>query len=321
MLDNVTINQLRAFVAVCDEGSFSGAARELRRAQSAISHAINALERAFDVMLFERNTRKATLTAAGRSLLPDARGVISRTEEMKMRAVAIAEAGVPQVSIAVDTYFPRAHLIECLRTVQADFPTVAINLRMTTMQGGERLVLDGTCALAVTIMDVPELSPGTMERQHLCDAQMVTVCAPSHPLAAIAGSIPREEFGRHIQLVVTDNQPDAEKTQQGGASERQWWVNDLGAKHDLLRGGLCWGHMPRHMVADDLASGTLVELRRRAWHMRALTFMVSQRRGYSFSGCETRLVELLANPQRLVKDASRRAVSGKGRKSDARAGK
>src|SRR3984885_12918188 len=134
MLDNVTINQLRAFVAVCDQGSFSGAARQLNRAQSAISHAIKALESAFDVQLFERNTRKATLTAAGRSLLPDARAVISRTEEMKTRAVSIAEAGVPQVSIAVDTYFPRAHLIECLRSLQADFPTVAINLSMTTMR-------------------------------------------------------------------------------------------------------------------------------------------------------------------------------------------
>ncbi|AUT64288.1 LysR family transcriptional regulator [Paraburkholderia terrae] len=315
MLDNVTINQLRAFVAVCDQGSFSGAARELMRAQSAISHAISALESAFDVLLFERNARKATLTAAGRSLLPDARGVISRTEEMKMRAVSIAEAGVPQVSIAVDTYFPRAHLIECLRTLQADFPTVAINLRMTTMQGGERLVLEGTCALAVTITDVPEVSPGTIERQHLCEAQMVTVCAPSHPLAAIAGPIPREEFGRHIQLVVTDNQPDAEKTQQGVASERQWLVNDLGAKHDLLRGSLCWGHMPHHLVAEDLANGTLVELRRRAWHMRPLTFMVSQRRGYSFSECETRLVELLGNPHRLTKDASQRSFSRKGKKS------
>jgi DNA-binding transcriptional LysR family regulator len=70
MLDNVTINQLRAFVAVCDQGSFSGAARELGRAQSAISHAINALESAFDVVLFERNTRKATLTAAGRRPQP-----------------------------------------------------------------------------------------------------------------------------------------------------------------------------------------------------------------------------------------------------------
>ncbi len=293
MLDNVTINQLRAFVAVCDHGSFSGAARELRRAQSAVSHAIAALEAAFDVVLFERNTRRATLTAAGRSLLPDARGVISRTEEMKMRAGSIAEAGVPQVSISVDSYFPRAHLIACLRTLQAELPTVAINLRMTTMQGGERLVLDGVCALAVTILDVPELSPDAIERHHLCDTPMVTVCGPAHPLAAMDGPIRREEFGRHIQLVVTDNQPDAQKTQQGVASGRQWWVNDLGAKHDLLRGSLCWGHMPRHMVAEDLASGALVALERRAWHMRPLSFMVSSRRGYAPSGSEARLVALL----------------------------
>src|ERR1700688_3678077 len=236
MLDNVTINQLRAFVAVCDQGSFSGAARELNRAQSAISHAIKALESAFDMELFERNTRKATLTAAGRSLLPDARAVISRTEEMKTRAASIAEAGVPQVSIAVDTYFPRTHLIECLRILQAVFPMVAINLRITSMQGGERLVLEGTCALAVTITDVPEQSPGTIERQHLCDEQMVTVCAPSHPLAAIAGPIPREELGRHIQLVVTDNQPDAEKTQQGVARGRQRRGKALRGGHDSHRG-------------------------------------------------------------------------------------
>ena len=144
---------------------------------------------------------------------------------------------------------------------------------------------------------------------------MVTVCAPSHPLAAIAGPIPREEFGRHIQLVVTDNQPDAEKTQQGVAGERQWRANDLGAKHDLLRGSLCWGHMPRHMVAADLANATLVELQRRAWHMRPLTFMISQRRGYSFSECETRLVELLGNPQRFPKDTSQLSVSPKGEKT------
>jgi hypothetical protein len=49
------------------------------------------------------------------------------------------------------------------------------------------------------------------------------------------------------------------------------------------------------MVAEDLANSTLVELQRRAWHMRPLTFMISQRRGYSFSECETRLVELLGN--------------------------
>ena len=293
MLDNVTINQLRAFVAVCDQGSFSGAARKLGRAQSAISHAIKALESAFDVELFERNTRKAQLTAAGRSLLPDARAVISRTEEMKNRAGAIAKAGVPEVSVAVDAYFPRAHLIDCLRTLQEAFPTAAINLRITTMQGGENLVLERVCALAVTIENVPEVSPDAMERSWLCEAEMVTACAPFHPLASVPKPIPMDEFGLHVQIVVTDNLPGAEKTQQGVAGKRQWLVNDLGAKRDLLKAGLGWGHLPRHLVAEDLVSGQLVELERRAWHLRPLTFVISQRRGYDLSPCESRLVEIL----------------------------
>jgi hypothetical protein len=69
------------------------------------------------------------------------------------------------------------------------------------------------------------------------------------------------------------------------------------------------------MVAEDLANGTLVELQRRAWHMRPLTFMISQRRGYSFSECETRLVELLGNPQHFPKDAGQRSFSRKGEKN------
>ena len=143
---------------MCDQGTFSGAARKLGRAQSAISHAVKALESAFDVELFERNTRKAQLSAAGRSLLPDARAVISRLEEMQNRAGAIARAGVPQ-AVAVDAYFPRARLVDCLRTLQAEFPTAAINLRITTMQGGESLVLERVCALAITIENVPEVNP------------------------------------------------------------------------------------------------------------------------------------------------------------------
>ena len=293
MLDNVTINQLRAFVVVCDQGSFSGAARKLRRAQSAVSHAIKALESAFGVELFERNTRKAQLTAAGRSLLPDARAVISRTEEMKSRAGSIAKDGVPQVSVAVDAYFPRAHLIGGLLTLQEEFPTAAINLRITTMQGGESLVLARVCALAVTIENVPEVNPDAIERHWLCEAEMVTVCAPFHPLASTPKPISMDEFGRHVQIVVTDNQPGAEETQQGVAGKRQWLVNDPGAKRDLLEAGLGWGHLPRHLVAEDLASGRLVELERRAWHLGHLAFMLSQRRGYDLSPCESRLVELL----------------------------
>jgi DNA-binding transcriptional LysR family regulator len=164
------------------------------------------------------------------------------------------------------------------------------------MQGGEHLVLEKLCVLAVTIQNVPEVNPDAIERHWLREEEMVTVCAPSHALASTPKPIPVDEFGRHTQIVVTDNQPGAEKTQQGVAGKRQWLVNDLGAKRDLLKAGLGWGHLPRHLVSEDLASGELVELERRAWHMGTLTFMVSQRRGYDLSPCESRLVELLGKP-------------------------
>jgi hypothetical protein len=51
--------------------------------------------------------------------------------------------------------------------------------------------------------------------------------------------------------------------------------------------------LPRHLVSEDLASGSLVELERRAWHMGPLTFVISQRRGHDLSACEARLVGLL----------------------------
>jgi DNA-binding transcriptional LysR family regulator len=284
MLDGVTLNQLRTFVAICDEASFSAAARKLRRAQSAVSHAVAALEAVLDVQLFERDAHRPKLSAAGRSLLPDARAVIARTEEMKTRARSIADAGVPQLSIAVDVYFPRKHLIGCLQALQRSSPTAVINLRMTT-------------------------------RHWLCDAQMVTVCAPSHPLAAADSPIPLDEFSRHVQLVVTDNQPDAEKTQKEVAGERHWLLNDLSAKHDFLRAGLGWGHMPADLVADELATGALTKIERRAWHVRPIAFMVSRRRGHELSACEGQLIDLLADigadvarpVKRLTKTSARRS--------------
>ena len=123
---------------------------------------------------------------------------------------------------------------------------------------------------------------------------MVTVCAPSHPLASGPEPISREEFGRHTQLVVTDNQAGAQKTQVSVAGERQWLLNDVSAKSDFLKAGLGWVHMPSHLVTEDLVNGALVELKRRAWHIHPLTFVISRCRGHDPSTSEIQLTEMLA---------------------------
>lgn len=294
MIDGVTINQLRAFVAVCDEGSFSAAARALGRAQSAISHAVASLEDALRVELFERDARRAELSAAGRSLLPDARAVIARTEEMKTRAGAIARLGAPRVSLAVDVHFPRAHLIDCLAKLQAQVPTAAIDLRTTTGQAGEALVLAGACALAVTVANEPEASPDGIERHWLAEVPVTTVCAPTHPLAGQSQPLPPEAFDRQVELVISDGSVEEGGMGRPGAKDRTWMLNDLSAKHDFLLAGLCWGEMPTHLVRQDLAEGRLIELMREDRRAAPLTFAISRKRGHDMSPSEAMLVDLLA---------------------------
>jgi len=75
VLDGVSLDQLRAFIAAVDEGSFSAGARKLHRAQSAVSELVSNLEAQLGVALFDRSERYPKLTSAGVQLLADARGV------------------------------------------------------------------------------------------------------------------------------------------------------------------------------------------------------------------------------------------------------
>jgi DNA-binding transcriptional LysR family regulator len=75
--------QLRAFVAVADEGHLTRAAERLHVSQPALSGQIKALERDFDVRLFERSPTGMALTAAGRALLPLARQVLAAADDLK----------------------------------------------------------------------------------------------------------------------------------------------------------------------------------------------------------------------------------------------
>ena len=80
MLDGLTLDQLRTFIAAVDEGSFSAAGRKLRRAQSVVSQTLANLEAQLGVKLFDRSARYPRLTDEGRSLLADARSVADNVD-------------------------------------------------------------------------------------------------------------------------------------------------------------------------------------------------------------------------------------------------
>jgi DNA-binding transcriptional LysR family regulator len=253
-----SLDQLRIFLAVVDQGSFNRAAKQLGRAISVVSYGIATLEAQLGVRLFQREgSRRPQLTDAGRALLADARTVADDLDGLLARARGIRQGLETELALAVDVMVPTGVVAGVLREFKVVFPTVDLRLHVEALGAVAALVLDRRADLAIAgpeIIDSPQL-----DRLAIGDVELVPVASPDHPLAKLA-VIPPGESRQHLQLVLTDRSPLTEGRDFSVLSPRTWRLADLGAKHALLVEGIGWGNMPRHAVADDLATGRLVEL-------------------------------------------------------------
>jgi DNA-binding transcriptional LysR family regulator len=258
MLDNLSLDQLRTFIAAADAGSFSAAGRKLGRAQSVVSQTLANLEAQSGVRLFDRAGRYPVLTDDGRALLADARAVVERADAFKARAKDLAGGLEPELSVVVDVMFPMPVLTCAVAAFQAEFPRIPLRILVEALGAVVEPVLDGRCAFGV-MGSLPMASP-EITGERILATRMVTVAAPSHPLAASPGPIPTAVLGEHLQLVLTDRSVLTQGREFGVFSAKTWRLADLSAKHAFLRAGLGWGSMPLWAVQADLDGGVLVRL-------------------------------------------------------------
>lgn len=253
-----SLDHLRCFLAVVEEGSFNQAAKKLGRAISVVSYAISQLETQLDVRLFDREgSRKPRLTEAGKALLSEALAISGDVDALLAKVRSLRQGLEAELSLAVDVMVPGSMLASLLGEFQGRFPTVGLRLHVEALGAVAALVLDGKATLAIAgpdILDMPEL-----QCEAIGSVELVPVAAPTHPLA-MASAIASGEARKHLQLVLTDRSPLTEGRDFSVLSPRSWRLGDLGAKHALLKEGIGWGSMPRHAVQQDLDSGALVEL-------------------------------------------------------------
>lgn len=267
MSEPVTFDQLSVFVTVVESGSFSAAARKLSRAQSAISYAIANLERLLELELFDRTGRKPVLTPAGRALLDEARKVNAQVDKLLARARQLREGVEPRLSLAVDVFFPMPRLLELLAEFRREFPSVPVHLRTEALGAVASLVADETVDFGLS-SPLDEF-PAGIERTPLTTIELVTVCAPTHPLAQHEGPLTLEQLRDHTQLVLTDRSTLTQGRDAAVAGSDNWRLADLPAKLACLRTGFGWGNMPTHMVGGELERGELVRLQVLEWGSQA----------------------------------------------------
>lgn len=169
-----TLANLESFVRSAESGGFSAAARQLGLTPSAVSRNVAMLERNLGVRLFQRSTRKLTLTEAGQQFLVSVRSHLQGIQ------AAIADvgrddeepAGVLKVSVSLS--FGVDYLLPLLPEFLARYPRIQIDWDLENRQVD--LIAEGFDA---AIGGGIELSPGVVSRP-LAPAHIIAVASPSY---------------------------------------------------------------------------------------------------------------------------------------------
>lgn len=261
MLDALTLDQMRTFMAVAEAGSFRSAATRLSRAQSAISHAIANLEAQLGLSLFDRSAHRPTLTAEGKALLADVREVLLRVGALKARAHGLSRGVEIELSLTIDVLFPSPLIGAALAGLRERYPSVSIRLAIEPLGGPIAALLERRSALAITVGE--NFRDPRIAIEALTAIEMIAVVAATHPLARAASEermLTRSELAAYLQIVQIDPTPISGAQDFGVLSPQTCRVTGQDTKHAMILAGLGWGRLPGWLIERDLAEGRLVRV-------------------------------------------------------------
>lgn len=177
---NVSIRQLRAFVAISELGSFTLAARRLHVTQSALSLLIRELERELSVRLMDRGPRGISLTVAGADFLPPAIKVIEDLEAAVNGAAELRERRRGFVRVTCTPLYASTFVPRVVDEFRARFPNIDIRLLDTLNQDVFRRLLIGEADLGIA----PQRpTPPEIDETPLFVDRIDVICPREHELA------------------------------------------------------------------------------------------------------------------------------------------
>jgi DNA-binding transcriptional LysR family regulator len=239
-------------------GSFAAAARTLNLVPSAVTYRIRQIEDALDVLLFDRSSRQARLTAAGAELLREGERLLAEIDAVALRVKRVANGWESQLTIAVDTALSPSTVMELAQTFFALAPTTRLRLRDESLSGTLEALTSGRADLALGVTLEPGSSAG-IQSGVLGEIAFVYVVAPHHPLAAAMGPLKDDVLRQHRAIAVSDSvQRGAAPTLGLLAGQDVLTVPTMRAKLDAQLRGLGAGFVPEPMARPYIESGLLV---------------------------------------------------------------
>ncbi|WP_298441927.1 LysR family transcriptional regulator [uncultured Ferrimonas sp.] len=254
----LNLQQLDLFVHCAAAGSFSAAARKLGKAQSAVSQGIANLEIDLGQTLFDRSSRKPTLTPQGQQLLQQAKAVLQQAQELQATAEALSITSETNITLAVDPAVTLPRLYQMLARFSERFPATTITLNLANSDVIPNLVKRGEAQLGLMLVEFEQDMPVGVELGLIGQLPFYTVCHPQHPLAQLP-SIGRSELSQHRQLQVKSSDGRVAEI-SAPLSPKVFYCNDFDGLKQMAQAKLGWCYLPAHLAQPAIDLGLLVQL-------------------------------------------------------------
>ncbi|MGB0506410.1 MAG: LysR family transcriptional regulator [Pikeienuella sp.] len=253
----LSTENLKAFALAAELGSFSAAARQLGKAQSAVSTAIANLEIDAGVTLFDRSGHKPELTAEGRALLPFADGVLLGVREFGAKATSLSEGVEDKLVFAVEEGVNLNPVVDQFLEFSERFPHVALDILEPGLNDTADLLKSGRADLGLMIER--EHYPVGFQFRGVGHSLIASFCHPDHPLAAL-DVVSFKELRQHRQLEMQSVNTPELRPKGAKKTALVWHVESPYLMVDMLLRGLGWAELPLHVASDHVAEGRLKRL-------------------------------------------------------------
>ncbi|MCW5667961.1 MAG: LysR family transcriptional regulator [Piscinibacter sp.] len=269
-MNSPSVDALLVFAEAAAAGSFSAAARALGRSQSTVSTTIANLEVDLGVALFDRSTRKPTLTEPGRALLARSQEVIDAARRLDRAARALAAGTEVRLTVALSDTYASDPFEAALGQLDERFPDLQLECLIAECDDVVALVRSGRVQLGV--VEAQPRYPAELLAQTLAaPMELGLYVAPGHALAR-ARRIDAEALARHRALrLTTIVRPAA-----GDAPAPGWSAPSYLMLMELAQLGFGWAALPRWLV-QRYGGGRLKELRANGWPRRVALDLLSAR--------------------------------------------
>jgi len=258
----LTPDALAMVDAIARTGSFAAAARELGKVPSALTYNVRQLEEALDVLLFDRSSRQARLTAAGAELLAEGRRLLMEMDAVANRVKRVASGWETQLTVAVDGVISRITIFELCEAFYAleapKGPGTRLRLRSEILAGTLEALTSGQADLSIGCSLGASLPVG-IDSMPLGDMCFVFAVAPHHPLAKGTSALSDAELLRHRAIAVADSaQRLAPLSFNLLPGQDVLTVATIPAKIEAHLRGLGCGFLAEPMVREHIRAGLLV---------------------------------------------------------------